>query len=88
VAALAGADTPAKLRILSQVARSGHADILLAARSVPPDGRRLLYPMLEEHTLTAGLGWPLKEHWQPCPPVINSLLIWEAPKDAPPTTVG
>ncbi len=82
LASLAGTSTQAKLPILSQVARTSRPGTLIAARSVPPDGRRLLYPRLDSQSLTAELGWPLRDMWQPRPPVINSLLIWRRPEDS------
>jgi hypothetical protein len=73
VAALVGI-TPAEKRAAVTALASGLGrDALLAVRSVPADGRQLLYPRLAATDVPAGLLFV--GEWIPPPPVINSLVL-------------
>lgn len=71
MAALVGDDDVEKQKILQRIAGSMKPGALLAARSVPYDGRTLLYPRLT--TLPSGV--TLLEETSPPEGVINSLVI-------------
>ncbi len=74
VAALVG-ETPAeKLGLLRAVAAGLEPGVLLAARSVPADGRQLLYARLEPAGLAVSELEVIGE-WLPPAGVINSLLL-------------
>lgn len=73
LAALVGTRASDKAAVLAGVARSMRDGALLAARSVPADGRRLLYPRIEPAVVPAGLA--VLGEWAPPPGVINSLLL-------------
>lgn len=72
VAALVGATHDATYQILRTVAETLSPGGLLAARSVPPDGRRLLYPRLDVTCLT---GFDVIGETIPPQDVINSLVL-------------
>lgn len=71
VAALVGHDVPAKMALLDHISRTCPATTTIAARSVPADGRQLLYPMLGT--------WPQSQRdvCEPSPPdgVVNSVVV-------------
>lgn len=71
IAALVGTDAEAKSELIEKVMESCHKDTTVAVRSVPPDGRRLLYPQFTQ--------WPSQSHshGEPPPPegVVNSVII-------------
>lgn len=73
VAALVGDGTAAKAHLLDDLASAMAPGALLAVRSVPTDGRQLLYPQVDLAAL-APLG-ALEGTWEPDPPVINSLHV-------------
>lgn len=72
VAALVGASHDATYRILQIVAKTLPPHGLLAARSVPLDGRRLLYPRLDPTRLD---GLDLIGETIPTQDIINSLVL-------------
>jgi hypothetical protein len=73
IAALVGATSTEKVRLLERIAATLAPGVLLAARSVPDDGRQLLYPRIDP-TIAATTICVLDE-WSPPPGVINSLLL-------------
>lgn len=73
VAALVGLTPAEKTAVLTRVAGTLSPGSLLAARSVPADGRRLLYPRIERCIIPATLA-VLGESTPPAG-VINSLLL-------------
>jgi nicotianamine synthase len=73
VAALVGSTPAVKLAVLGAVADTSPRTALLAARSVPADGRRLLYPRIDEACMPGTVA-VLDEHHPP-PGVINSLVL-------------
>lgn len=73
VAALVGLTGTDKHDLLRSVVRTVRPDAVLAARSVPPDGRQWLYPRIDPLGLPAEVE-PVQE-WRPPAGVINSLLI-------------
>ncbi|KAJ3316219.1 L-histidine 2-aminobutanoyltransferase, partial [Gonapodya sp. JEL0774] len=73
VAALVGLDAEAKGQVLNAVAGKVRGDALVAARSVPKDGRKWLYPRLEHDQVPDVLR--VVGEWVPPVGVINSLLL-------------
>lgn len=73
VAALVGDDESTKRTLLGTIARTLYPGAVLAARSVPPDGRQWLYPRV--NTADPPEGTRLISEWMPPPGVINSLLL-------------
>jgi hypothetical protein len=73
VAALVGLTPSDKTTVLTRVAGTLAPGSLLAARSVPADGRRLLYPRIEPHAVPATL--TVLGESTPPPGIINSLLF-------------
>jgi hypothetical protein len=76
IAALVGATSAEKLQLLGQIAGTLAPGILLAARSVPDDGRQLLYPRIDP--AVAATTVTVLGEWVPPPGVINSLLLLTA----------
>jgi nicotianamine synthase len=76
IAALVGDTSSEKLHLLEQIASTLSPHVLLAARSVPDDGRQLLYPRIDP-TIAATTVTVISE-WDPPPGVINSLLLLKA----------
>jgi hypothetical protein len=77
IAALVGVTPAEKLHLLERIASTLSPDVLLAARSVPDDGRQLLYPRIDP--ATAGATVTVLGEWSPPPGVINSLLLITTP---------
>jgi nicotianamine synthase len=73
LAALAGTTLSSKRALLTRMATTLRRDALLAARSVPRDGRRLLYSRITTDAVPAIL--EVVNEWSPPPGVINSLLL-------------
>jgi nicotianamine synthase len=73
LAALVGLTAVEKQAVLTRVGATLAPESLLAARSVPADGRRLLYPRIEPATVPATLR--VLGEIDPPPGVINSLLL-------------
>ena len=73
VAALVGMTPMAKEAVLRAVAATASPMSLVAARSVPADGRRLLYPRIDPACVPATVD-VLAEHHPP-PGVVNSLVV-------------
>jgi SAM-dependent methyltransferase len=73
VAALVGATVPGKGAVLDRIASSLRPGAVLAVRSVPADGRRLLYPRVEVRDLPSAVR-PVGE-WLPPSGVVNSLQL-------------
>ena len=73
VAALVGTTTTEKLNLLRQITATCPPEATLAARSVPDDGRQLLYTRLDPKDLADIHGPP--QEWLPPRGVINSLII-------------
>lgn len=73
IAALVGSTSAEKLQLLEQIAATLAPGILLAARSVPDDGRQLLYPRIDP--AVAATAVTVLGEWVPPPGVINSLLL-------------
>ena len=73
VAALVGTTLRQKRALLARIAKSLDADALLAARSVPADGRQLLYLRIDPKGVPSGLH--VLGEWAPPPQVINSVLL-------------
>lgn len=77
LAALVGRTTAAKAALLSTLGDTLPPTTLLAARSVPRDGRQLLYPPCPDGPYAhLGAGAELAPHAQ----VINSLKVWRVPQ--------
>ncbi|KAJ1567136.1 hypothetical protein HK405_007015, partial [Cladochytrium tenue] len=73
VAALVGLGAEAKRGVLAAVAERVRSDALVAARSVPTDGRRWLYPRIESEQVPSSLN--VIDEWMPPAGVINSLVL-------------
>jgi hypothetical protein len=73
LAALVGATAEQKAAVLGRVAASMRPGALLTVRSVPADGRLLLYPRVEVRDLPATVR-PVGE-WHPPRGVVNSLQL-------------
>lgn len=73
VAALVGMTPTEKAEVLRAVARTSSPSALVAARSVPADGRRLLYPRIDAACVPESME-VVDEHLPP-PGVINSLAL-------------
>ena len=73
VAALVGLTRTEKATMLGRIADTLAPGSLLAARSVPEDGRRMLYPRIEHSSVPATLD--VLGEVDPPPGVINSLLL-------------
>ncbi len=73
LAALVGDTRRGKTVVLDRVARSLRDDAVIAARSVPPDARRLLYVRIDPGTVPPALR--VLGEWSPPTGVINSLLL-------------
>ncbi|MGF1661675.1 MAG: nicotianamine synthase family protein [Kineosporiaceae bacterium] len=82
VAALVGTDDGAKSAVLSRAAGTAAATAVLAARTVPDDGRRLLYRRIGPAAVPAALCVQGEHH--PPPGVVNSLLVLTRPRDPRP----
>ncbi len=80
LAALVG-DAAGKTAAVDALASRMRDDGVLAVRSVPPDGRRLLYPRVRPEDLPSSVR--LVAEWTPPPEVINSVLLL-APRAAGP----
>jgi hypothetical protein len=76
IAALVGATPDEKLHLIGKIASTLSPSALLAARSVPDDGRQLLYPRIDP--TTTGSTVTVLGEWTPPPGVINSLLLLRA----------
>jgi precorrin-6B methylase 2 len=76
IAALVGVDREEKATVMASVAETMRKGSLLAVRSVPPDGRRLLYPRIEPDDVPGCLD--VLQEWIPAPGVINSLVVMAA----------
>lgn len=72
-AALVGLTRATKRSLLGSVARTLRPDAVLAARSVPSDGRQWLYLRIEPADVPDRL--TLIGEWEPPPGVLNSLLL-------------
>ncbi len=80
LAALVGSNTAAKIALLDQIGLTLPARGKIAVRSVPGDGRRLLYPRFDLAALNlTAPHWRLVGQWNPPPTVINNLLIFQRP---------
>jgi nicotianamine synthase len=82
VAALVGEDDGDKSAVLSRAAGTAAATAVLAARSVPDDGRRLLYRRIGPAAIPPHLRVAGEHH--PPPGVVNSLLVLTRARDPRP----
>lgn len=73
IAALVGLAPQDKAAVLDAVVRTSPPTALLAARSVPADGRRLLYPRIDPASVPGTVEVVAERH--PPPGVINSLVL-------------
>lgn len=81
VAALVGLTSTEKTAVLTRVAGTLSPGSLLAARSVPADGRRLLYPRIDHCAIPTALA--VLGETTPPSGLINSLLLMQVHQAAP-----
>jgi hypothetical protein len=73
LAALVGQSEESKFAVLDRIGRSAPPHAVVAARTVPSDGRQLLYRRIDPGDVPRSLS-VLGEHHPP-PGVVNSLLV-------------